>query len=156
MVFKKFNFQRKMKTDYLSKQKAQAERGWRVIDAEGQVVGRIASKVAAVLRGKDKAYFAPHQDTGDFVIVVNADKIKFTGQKLDKKVYRYHTGYVGGVKEETAGKLLQRKPEEIIKRAVKGMLPKTAQGRGLISKLKVYAGPNHPHTAQKPTELTVH
>lgn len=128
-------------------------RDWFVVDLEDVVLGRAATEIARVLRGKHKAIYTPSVDAGDFVIVVNADKIKLTGNKLaDKKYYR-HTGYPGGIREITAGKLLDKKPEMLIQAAVKGMLPKNKLGRKMFSKLKVYAGGEHPHAAQQPKEL---
>jgi len=139
-----------MKTLFTTNEKALEERKWVIIDAENQVVGRLASKIAAVLRGKNKPNFAPHTDIGDFVVVVNADKVKFTGQKLTQKKYIYHSGYIGGIKENVASTLLKSKPEEILKTAVRGMLPKTPLGRSQLAKLKVYRGAEHPHAAQNP------
>jgi large subunit ribosomal protein L13 len=133
---------------------ALAERKWWVIDAEGKPLGRLASVIATVLRGKNKATYTPHVDTGDFVIVVNAQKVKLTGRKLEQKEYVRHSGEPGGFRREVYGDLLQRKPELPIQKAVKGMLPKNVLGRELITKLKVYAGPDHPHAAQKPQPLT--
>lgn len=130
--------------------KGEVEREWLVVDAAGKRLGRLAADIARLLRGKHKPVFTPHVDTGDFVIVVNADKVVLTGKKWEEKTYYWHTGYIGGLKSITARKLLQKKPEEIIKLAVKGMLPKNRLGRDLFRKLKVYAGPEHPHTAQKP------
>jgi large subunit ribosomal protein L13 len=124
-----------------------------VVDAEGEILGRLATRIASVLRGKDKPEFTPHVDSGDFVVVVNADKIKTTGRKLDKKIYYRHTGYPGGLKETSLRTLLQHKPERAIYYAVKGMLPKNRLGRAQIKKLKVYAGPEHPHQAQQPQTL---
>ena len=129
------------------------ERSWYVIDAENQVVGRLASKIASVLRGKHKPMYTPHVDTGDFVIVVNADKARFTGNKEDAKEYFSHTGYPGGTKITTPRKVRSKKPTFIVENAVKGMLPKNRLGRQVISKLKVYAGPDHPHEAQAPSPL---
>jgi len=135
--------------------KIEVQKDWFVVDLEGQVLGRAAAKIAHVLRGKHKAIYTPHVDTGDFVIVLNADKIRLTGNKLaDKKYYR-HTGYPGGIREITAGKLLEKRPEDVIKKAVKGMLPKNKLGRQMFKKLKVYAGSDHPHAAQQPKSLEV-
>jgi large subunit ribosomal protein L13 len=131
------------------------DRKWYVVDANGKVLGRLASEISMVLRGKHKPIFTPHMDTGDFVIVVNAEKVKLTGNKLKDKKYYSHTGYPGGLKETTAGKLLNEKPERVLISAVRGMLPKNRLGRQLIKKLKIYAGPEHPHTAQNPTVLNV-
>ncbi|MEO6456535.1 MAG: 50S ribosomal protein L13 [Ginsengibacter sp.] len=132
---------------------ATVQRNWYVVDATNQTVGRMCAKIASVLRGKNKAYYTPHVDCGDFVIVTNCEKIKFTGNKLDDKLYITYSGYPGGQKEETAKELLRRRPEAIIERAVKGMLPKNRLGRKLYKKLFVYTGIEHPHTAQKPLEL---
>ena len=130
------------------------ERKWYVVDAEGQTLGRLASEVAKVLRGKNKPVFTPHVDTGDYVIIVNADKIKVTGKKMDQKVYYNHSEYVGGMKETTLKEMLAKKPERVLELAVKGMLPKGPLGRTMIKKLHVYAGPEHNHAAQKPEVLT--
>jgi large subunit ribosomal protein L13 len=132
---------------------ALAERKWWVIDAEGKPLGRLASKIAMVLRGKNKPTFTPHVDTGDFVIVVNAKKVKLTGRKAEQKLYVRHSGEPGGFRSEVAAHVLERKPEVPITKAVKGMLPKNILGRELLTKLKVYAGPDHPHAAQKPEPL---
>lgn len=132
-----------------------AQRRWWVIDAADQPLGRTATRVAMVLRGKHKPQFTPHVDMGDFVIVVNADKIKLTGRKLDQKRYYRHSTWPGGLKEETARHLLQRKPDELMRHAVKGMLPKSRLGRQMIKKLKIYTGPEHPHQAQQPQALSV-
>jgi large subunit ribosomal protein L13 len=129
------------------------QRNWVLIDAEGKVLGRLASEVASRLRGKTKPEFLPYLDTGDFVVVVNADKVVMTGNKMDQKVYYRHSGYIGGLKTTTAKQLSTRKPEELIRQAVKGMLPKNSLGRKLNKKLKVYTGPHHPHEAQKPISL---
>jgi large subunit ribosomal protein L13 len=134
---------------------AQASRTWLVVDAAGKPLGRLASAIAHVLRGKHKASFTPHVDTGDFVIVVNADKVSLTGNKLDGKFYQHHSGIPGGFKAESYRHLLARKPEFPIEKAVKGMLPKNVLGRSMLTKLKVYASPDHPHAAQKPQPLTV-
>ena len=133
---------------------ATIDRKWYVVDAEGMTLGRLASEVAKVLRGKNKAIFTPHIDTGDYVIVVNADKIKVTGKKLDQKIYYHHSDYVGGMKEQTLKEKLAKKPEDVIYLAVKGMLPKGPLGRDMYRKLFVYAGPDHKHEAQKPEALT--
>ena len=130
------------------------ERKWYVVDAEGMTLGRLASNVAAVLRGKTKPQFTPHIDTGDYVIIVNADKVKVTGRKLDQKIYYNHSRYVGGMKETTLRELLAKKPERVTELAVKGMLPKGPLGRQMYRKLFVYAGPEHKHAAQKPEVLT--
>ena len=130
------------------------ERKWYVVDAEGCTLGRLASGVASVLRGKNKPQFTPHVDTGDYVIVVNADKIKVTGKKMDQKIYYHHSDYVGGMKETTLKEMMAKKPEKVIELAVKGMLPKGPLGRTMIKKLHVYAGAEHAHQAQKPEVLT--
>ena len=130
------------------------ERKWYVVDAEGQTLGRLAAEVAKVLRGKNKPEFTPHIDTGDNVIVINAEKIKVTGKKLDQKVYYHHSDYVGGMKETTLREMMAKKPEQVIELAVKGMLPKGPLGRAMIKKLHVYAGAEHAHQAQKPEVLT--
>ena len=130
------------------------ERKWYVVDAEGCTLGRLASGVASVLRGKNKPQFTPHVDTGDYVIITNADKIKVTGKKLEQKVYYRHSDYVGGMKETTLKEMLNKKPERVIELAVKGMLPKGPLGREMYKKLFVYAGPDHKHAAQKPEVLT--
>ena len=129
------------------------ERKWLVVDAEDKVVGRLATQIATILRGKNKPIFTPHVDTGDFVVVVNADKVRFTGRKWNQKKYYRHSGYPGGLKEIVANKLLQQKPEEIIKHAVWGMIPHNRLGRKMMKKLKIYAGADHPHEAQKPEVL---
>jgi large subunit ribosomal protein L13 len=130
-------------------------RDWYVVDAEGQTLGRLATQIADVLRGKRKAAYTPHVDTGDFVVVVNAEKIQVTGDKLDKKIYYRHSGYPGGLKERTLREQLQRQPAEVLRKAVKGMLPKNRIARQQLGKLKIYAGTEHPHEAQapKPFEL---
>ena len=133
---------------------ATIERKWYVVDATDMTLGRLASEVAKVLRGKNKPTFTPHIDTGDYVIVVNAEKIKVTGKKLDQKVYYHHSEYVGGMKETTLREMLAKKPEKVIELAVKGMLPKGSLGREMYTKLYVYAGPDHKHQAQKPETLT--
>ena len=130
------------------------ERKWYVVDADGCTLGRLASGVASVLRGKNKPQFTPHVDTGDYVIIVNADKIKVTGKKLEQKIYYNHSDYVGGMRETTLKEMLAKKPERVIERAVKGMLPKGPLGRSMYTKLFVYAGPEHKHEAQKPEALT--
>ena len=130
------------------------ERKWYVVDATGHTLGRLASEIASILRGKNKPTYTPHIDTGDYVIVVNAEKIKVTGKKLEQKIYYNHSDYVGGMKETTLKEMLAKHPERVIEHAVKGMLPKGPLGRAMIKKLFVYAGPEHPHAAQKPEELT--
>ena len=130
------------------------ERKWYVVDADGCTLGRLASGVASILRGKNKPQFTPHVDTGDYVIIVNADKIKVTGKKLEQKIYYNHSDYVGGMRETTLKEMLAKKPERVIELAVKGMLPKGPLGRSMYTKLFVYAGPEHKHEAQKPEALT--
>lgn len=130
------------------------QRNWFVVDMDGQVLGRVATEIARVLRGKHKAVYTPSVDTGDFVVVINAVKLKLTGNKLADKMYHRHTGHPGGLKSVNAEKLLAAKPEELIKKAVKGMLPKNKLGRQMFKKLKVYAGGEHPHVAQAPKNLT--
>ena len=131
------------------------ERKWYVVDADGQTLGRLASEIAKVLRGKNKPIYTPHIDTGDYVIVVNADKVKVTGKKLDQKIYYRHSDYVGGMKETTLKEKLAKKPEQVLELAVKGMLPKGPLGRQMYRKLYVYAGPDHKHAAQQPKELEI-
>ncbi|HUJ16586.1 MAG TPA: 50S ribosomal protein L13 [Nitrospirota bacterium] len=131
------------------------KRAWHLVDANGKTLGRLASAVASVLKGKTKPVYTKHVDTGDFVIVVNADKVHLTGKKLDQKVYYSHSGYPGGLKSVTAGTLMKTKPEQVIKMAIEGMLPKTRLGKQMLSKLKVYAGEQHPHAAQQPVEMKV-
>ena len=133
---------------------ATIDRKWYVVDADGMVLGRLASEVAKVLRGKNKPIFTPHIDTGDYVIIVNADKVKVTGKKLDQKIYYHHSEYVGGMRETVLREMLAKKPEKVVKLAVKGMLPKGPLGRQMLKKLHVYAGPEHKHEAQKPEQLT--
>jgi len=135
--------------------KDQIEKKWWIIDAEGKILGRLATKIATLLRGKHKPYFTNFMDTGDYVIVINAEKVRLTGKKAKKKIYRSHSGYIGGLKEITFEKLIRKKPEEVIRRAVWGMLPKNRLGRAIFKKLKVYRGPNHPHQAQKPEPLEI-
>ncbi|HLD46689.1 MAG TPA: 50S ribosomal protein L13 [Desulfobaccales bacterium] len=125
-------------------------RAWYVVDAQDKVLGRLASRIAMVLRGKTKPTFTPHIDTGDFVVVVNAAQVQLTGRKLDNKFYYHHSGFPGGIKEISARKLLQKKPEDVLRHAVRGMLPKNSLGRQLLKKLKIYAGGEHPHEAQRP------
>ena len=132
---------------------ATVERKWHVVDAEGEIVGRLASKIAKVLRGKHKPDYTPHFDNGDHVIVINADKVRFTGQKFNNKIYLRHTGYPGGQRKATPRAIMARKPELVIEHAVKGMMPKTKLGRAQYRKLHVYTGAEHPHTAQQPQEL---
>lgn len=133
---------------------AEVERKWYVIDAEDKTLGKIASEVASILRGKKKPIYTPHVDTGDYVVVINAEKVRVTGKKEEQKIYKSHSGYPGGLKETTLRELRAKKPEEIIRHAVKGMMPKGKLGRQMFKKLKVYAGPEHPHTAQNPEEWT--
>ncbi|MCM1106787.1 MAG: 50S ribosomal protein L13 [Blautia sp.] len=133
---------------------ATIERKWYVVDAEGKTLGRLAAEVAKVLRGKNKPIFTPHIDTGDYVIIVNAEKVKVTGRKMDQKLYYRHSGYVGGLKETTLREMMAKYPERVIEHAVKGMLPKGTLGRQMYKKLFVYAGPEHKHAAQKPEALT--
>ncbi len=142
-----------MKT--FSAKKEEVQRNWYLVDAEGKVLGRLASQLARVLRGKNKPIYTPHVDTGDFVVVINADKVQLTAKKMEQKVYYWHTGYPGSLKSINAKTLLTRKPEMILKKAVKGMLPKNPLGRKMFRKLKVYAGPNHPHQAQQPQQLEI-
>ena len=133
---------------------AEVERKWYVIDAEDKTLGKIAAEVASILRGKKKPIYTPHVDTGDYVLVINAEKGRVTGKKEEQKIYKSHSGYPGGLKETTLRELRAKKPEEIIRHAVKGMMPKGKLGRQMFKKLKVYAGPEHPHTAQNPEEWT--
>ncbi len=140
-----------MKTYQAKKEDVQHR--WYLVDAEGKVLGRLAAELAKILRGKNKPIYTPHVDTGDYVIVVNASKIALTGKKMKDKIYYHYTGYPGGIKETNAEKLIAKKPTEVIRMAVKGMLPKTSLGRQMIKKLKVYAGAKHPHEAQNPIPL---
>lgn len=133
-----------------SAKKEEVQRNWYVVDAQSDVVGRLATKIATVLRGKHKANYTPHVDTGDYVIVINADKVRFSGNKMDQKEYQRYSGYPGGQKKRTAAEMLEKKPTEIMESAVRGMLPKTRLGRQMFKKLFVYAGADHPHAAQKP------
>lgn len=130
--------------------KGEIEKNWYLVDADDKVLGRLASRVASILRGKEKPLFAPHMDTGDFVVVINAPKVKLTGKKLKEKMYYRHSGYPGGLKATAAKDLLDKRPEEVIRKAVKGMLPKNRLGRMQLKKLKVYRGHSHPHEAQQP------
>lgn len=134
---------------------AELDKKWYLVDAQDKVLGRLASQIASRLRGKNKPVFTPHADTGDFIIVINAEKISMTGTKGTHKVYYRHTGHIGGLKEITAEKLLAKKPEEVLRLAVKGMLPKNSLGRRQLRKLKIYAGAEHPHEAQKPEKLEI-
>jgi large subunit ribosomal protein L13 len=131
------------------------QRAWHVIDADGMVLGRLATEVARLLRGKHKPIYAPHMDTGDHVVIVNADKVVLTAGKIDKKVAYRHSGYPGGLRTTGYADLMRKKPEEVVRKAVKGMLPKTSLGRSMARKLKVYAGPNHPHAAQSPVPFDI-
>jgi large subunit ribosomal protein L13 len=134
---------------------ANRQRDWFVVDAEGKTLGRLATRIADVLRGKRKPEYTPHCDTGDFVVVVNAEKIVVTGNKRTDKVYYRHSGYPGGIKSRTLGEMLERRPEEVIRGAVQGMLPRNRLGRQQLRKLKVYAGPDHPHAAQQPKPMEI-
>jgi large subunit ribosomal protein L13 len=145
----------KRETKTLSEQNLLAARRWYLIDATGQTVGRLASKIAGVLRGKNNPAFSPHLDCGDFVVVVNARQLQFTGNKLRDKIYYRHTEYPGGIRTTTAGQMLANRPEEILRLAVEGMLPKTRLGHQMATKLKIYAGAEHPHAAQQPLALAV-
>lgn len=138
-----------MRTTYMAKPNA-VERKWYLVDATGKTVGRLASEIASILRGKHKPEFTPHVDTGDFVIVINAEKVVFSGKKLQSKIYRRHSGYPGGLRETTAGEMLKTHPERVLYLAVRGMLSKNSLGRKQLTKLRVYAGNEHPHIAQKP------
>ena len=131
------------------------QRDWLVVDATGQTLGRLATQIADALRGKNKPVYTPHVDTGDFVVVVNAEKIAVTGKKLEEKMYYRHSGYPGGLRERTLREQLERQPTEVLRKAVKGMLPRNKLGRAQLTKLKIYAGPEHPHEAQAPTTLQV-
>lgn len=144
-----------MSTYIPTREKALADRKWLVVDAADKPVGRVASQVAALIRGKHKTTFTPHVDTGDFVVVVNASKLKFTGKKAQQKIYFKHTGYIGNLKETKAGELLARSPEQVLRRAVKGMLPSGPLGNRLILKLKVVDGAEHSHQAQTPEQVTI-
>lgn len=135
-----------------SAKKEEVRRQWVMVDAEDMVLGRLASQIALVLRGKNKPTFTPHVDTGDFVVVVNAEKIRLTGNKLDDKVYYRHSGYPGGIKSMTAREMLEKKPDQLVR---KGMMPKNRLGRQMLNKLKIYVGPDHPHQAQQPEKITI-
>ena len=145
----------KLKKQTYSAKKEDIQKKWYVVDAEGKVLGRLASEIAKVIRGKNNPLFTPHVDCGDSVVVVNADKIVLTGRKMAQKKYYRHSGYIGGLKEITAEKLLEKKPEEVVRLAVKGMLPKNKLGRQLNKNLKVYSGSQHPHNAQNPEFLEI-
>ena len=146
---------RGMKKTTLSAKPAEVRRDWFVVDADGKTLGRMASEIARRLRGKHKAIYTPHVDTGDYIVVINAEKIRVTGNKLKDKMYYHHTGYIGGIKSISLEKQLDKAPDRVIKIAVKGMLPKNSLGRTMFSKLKVYAGEDHPHTAQQPKVLEI-
>jgi large subunit ribosomal protein L13 len=135
--------------------KEELDHQWYLVNAEGKVLGRLATELVKILKGKNKPTYTPHVDTGDFVIVVNAGKVTLTGKKMKDKIYYHHTGYPGGIKEMNAEKLLAKKPTEMIRMAVKGMLPKNSLGRQMIRKLKIYAGPSHPHEAQRPVAINL-
>lgn len=135
--------------------KEELEHNWYLVNAEGKILGRLATELANILRGKNKPTFTPHLDTGDFVVVINAEKVVLTGKKMKDKIYYRHTGYPGGIKEVSAEKLLAKRPTEMIRMAVKGMVPKNSLGRQMLRKLKIYAGPNHPHEAQRPVPLQI-
>ncbi len=144
-----------MKTTTLSAKPAEVRRDWFVVDANGKTLGRMATEIARRLRGKHKTSYTPHVDTGDYIVVINAEKLRVSGNKMKNKVYYHHTGYVGGIKSITLEKQLDKAPDRVIKTAVKGMLPKNSLGRTMFSKLKVYAGEQHPHTAQQPKVLEI-
>jgi large subunit ribosomal protein L13 len=134
---------------------ADRQRDWYVVDAEGKTLGRLATRIADLLRGKRKPQYTPHIDTGDFVVVINAEKVRVTGDKLAQKRYWRHSGYPGGIKSRTLGEQLERRPEEVLRKAVKGMLPRNRLARQQLRKLKIYAGPEHPHRAQQPQEMEI-
>ena len=143
-------------TKSISREDALAARRWTIIDADGRALGRVATRAAAILAGKHRPDYTPHEDTGDFVVVINAAKVKLTGKKLEEKIYYRHTEYPGGIRTTTAGKILEsKKPQRLVEIAVRGMLPKNRLGRRLFNKLKVYAGAEHPHTAQQPQAVAV-
>lgn len=142
-----------MKT-YMAKKEEQ-DRKWYLLDLQDAVLGRIATRIAMILSGKNKPIYSPHVDTGDFMIVINADKVRLTGEKMEKKIYYHYSGFQSGLKRITAGRLLETHPERLIVHAVRGMLPKNRLGRAMLKKLKVYAGPHHPHEAQKPEQITL-
>ncbi|NOX87853.1 MAG: 50S ribosomal protein L13 [Calditrichaeota bacterium] len=144
-----------MKTYIAKEQEVEESKRWYIVDAEGKVLGRLASQIAHILRGKHKPIFSPHQDVGDFVIVINAEKVKLTGNKMEQKTYFRHSGYIGGTTFTPVSLMLKKHPERVIEFAVKRMLPKNALGRKVFKKLKVYAGTNHPHQAQKPEVLDI-
>lgn len=145
----------KKDTYIVSREDALAARRWFLVDADGRTLGRMATRIADVLRGKHKPTFTPHVDTGDFVVVVNAEKVRLTGRKLEDKIYYRHTGYPGGVRQTTAGRLLGERPDRVLRSAVVGMLPKNRLGRRLATKLKIYRGADHPHAAQQPQPLVL-
>ncbi len=145
---------RRMMKSYMARP-LEVERKWYVIDAEGQTLGRLATEIARILRGKNKPQYTPHVDVGDFVVVINADRVLVTGKKAEQKVYRRHSGYPGGMKETGYERMMESKPTEILRKAVYGMMPKTRLARQQFRKLKIYAGPEHPHTAQNPQRLEV-
>ncbi len=142
-------------TQMLTHEQALADRKWFVVDADGAVVGRLATRVADLLRGKGNPGFTPHQDCGDFVIILNAEKVRFSGGKLEKKTYHRHTGYPGGVRSASARRQMEEAPERVLESAVKGMLPRNRLGRQLLTKLKIYRGGDHPHAAQQPTQVAI-
>ena len=142
-----------MRTDYLKVEEVAAQREWDVVDAQDYVLGRLASNIASILRGKNKPAFAPHQDLGDFVVVINAEKVKLTGRKAEQKTYFRHSGYPGGAKTVSFREMIEKHPERVIENAVRLMLPKNTLGRNMLKKLKVYAGENHPHQAQNPKSI---
>jgi large subunit ribosomal protein L13 len=142
------------RTYMASRENALGARRWYVIDAQDKVLGRVATQIATILRGKNKPTFTPHQDTGDFVVVINAAGLRLTGNKLETKLYHRHSGYPGGVRKTTAGREMQRHPERVLREAVAGMLPKNRLGRRLVTKLKIYAGHEHPHAAQQPQQVS--
>lgn len=144
-----------MKTTYFARKEDFKDKKWRVVDADGKVLGRLAVQIANVLRGKNKPTYTPHVDTGDQVIVINAEKIKLTGNKMENKIYYHHTGYIGHLKSATARQMMEKHPEQLIEKAVYGMLPGNKLRKVFMSKLKVYAGPDHPHEAQKPEKMEV-
>jgi large subunit ribosomal protein L13 len=141
-----------MKKTYSAK-KSDITRQWHIVDAEGAVLGRMASKVASILKGKHKPIYTPSIDTGDHVVIINAEKVKLTGKKLENKIYWRHSGYTGGIRSQTAADIMEKSPEKVIRHAIAGMLPKNTIGRKMIKKLKIYVGPDHPHTAQQPKPL---
>ena len=149
-----FKRNKTMQKTYLAK-KEETERTWVIVDLENKVLGRAASKIADLLRGKDKATFTPHVDTGNFVVAINASKIRLTGRKLDEKLYHRHSGYPGGLKTETAREVLEKDPQRMLREAVWGMLPKNSLSRHILRKLKIYSGAEHPHTAQNPVTKTI-